>query len=78
MIIEIEYYKNDTKICGGNIDFSELDKCIKQTEKLCDIKEDNFVRILCDLILLKRLKLMNCPTWFMTEILKSFIDHIFD
>ena len=50
MIIEIEYYKHDTKICGGNISFSELNKNIIQAEKNCDIQEDNFVRVLCDMI----------------------------
>ena len=61
MIIEIEYYKNDTKICGGNIDFSELDKSIKQTERLCDIKEDNFVRILCDMIRFEKIETDELP-----------------
>ena len=50
MIIEIEHYKKDIKICGGNISFPELNRFIIQAEKICDIKEDNFVRILCDMI----------------------------
>ena len=50
MIIEIEYYKYDTKIIGNNIGYSELNGIIMQAEELCDTAEDNFVRILCDLI----------------------------
>lgn len=50
MIIEIEYYKCDTKIIGKNIGYSELNRIIMQAEEICDTAEDNFVRILCDLI----------------------------
>ena len=50
MIIEIEYYKEDTKICGGKTDIFELKRNIKQAEEICDLEEDNFVRVLCGLI----------------------------
>ena len=50
MIIEIEYYKYDTKLIGGEICFSDLNRFVMQAEKLYDKENDNFERILCSLI----------------------------
>ena len=50
MVIEIEYYKYDTKLIGGEISFPDLNRFVMQAEKLCDRENDNFERILCSLI----------------------------
>ncbi len=50
MLIEIEYYKKDTKLWGGKTSFSELRRSIELAEAIHNEEEDNFVRILCDMI----------------------------
>lgn len=50
MIIEIEYYKYHTKLIGGDICSSDLNRLLMQAEKLYDRESDNFERVLCSLI----------------------------
>ena len=50
MIIEIEYYKYHTKLIGGDICSSDLNRLLMQAEKLYDRECDNFERVLCSLI----------------------------
>ena len=51
MIIEIEYYKYHTKLIGGDICSSDLNRLLMQAEKLYDRESDNFERVLCSLML---------------------------
>ena len=50
MIIEIEYYKYHTKLIGGDVSSSDLNRLLMQAEKLYDKESDNFERVLCSLI----------------------------
>lgn len=50
MIIEIEYYKYDTKLSGKTIEVSDLKRKIQQAEETYDRENDNFERVLCSLI----------------------------
>ena len=47
MILEIEYYKNDTFLSGKTINAAELKKQLNETEQSYDIIEDNFIETLC-------------------------------
>ena len=47
MILEIEYYKEDTQLIGRPREYSELKKQLDEAEKLYDRKNDNFVDLLC-------------------------------
>lgn len=45
MILEIEYYKENTLLYGKSASFAELKKQLETTEFLCDT--DNFIDMLC-------------------------------
>ncbi len=47
MIIEIEYYKDDTLLYGSKISFRDFKKQIKNIEIRYDRREDNFIALLC-------------------------------
>ncbi len=47
MIIEIEYYKNDTFLYGKSVSFSVLKKQLETTENIYDTETDNFIDMFC-------------------------------
>lgn len=47
MIIEIEYFKGDTKLYGHMVKMCELQKQFEEVTKRYDPKEDNFIGLLC-------------------------------
>ena len=47
MIIEIEYFKGDTFLCGKRVTFGKLREQIKDVEQIYDRQEDNFIELLC-------------------------------
>lgn len=47
MILEIEYYKEDTQLIGKSREYSELKKQLDEAEQLYDKQNDNFVDLLC-------------------------------
>lgn len=47
MIIEIEYYKYDTKLIGKSKSLQELENEIKDIELKCDDEIDDFISLFC-------------------------------
>ena len=47
MLIEIEYYRRDTKLYGSRITRGELKEQIRMVEALYDRETDNFIALLC-------------------------------
>lgn len=47
MILEIEYYKNDTFLLGNAVDITELKNQLNEIEKIYDVQEDNFTELFC-------------------------------
>ena len=47
MVIEIEDYRGDVLLYGSKISFGEFKKQIRTVEGLYDMKEENFVALLC-------------------------------
>ncbi|MBR1554202.1 MAG: hypothetical protein IJ644_02275 [Oscillospiraceae bacterium] len=47
MILEMEYYKHNTRLIGKTEDISELKRQLKETETLHDKENDNFTELFC-------------------------------
>jgi|GEM_PF-901790 len=76
MIIEIEYYKYDTKLSGKTIEVSDLKRIIQQAEETYDRENDNFERVLCSLIQYEIVETDEQPDYvYDRDIGKLFIPH---
>ena len=47
MILEIEYYKGDTRLSGRTVQASELKRQLKETESVYDKENDNYTELFC-------------------------------
>lgn len=78
MILEIEYWKQNTLLMGKAESVSELRRNLEKAESLCDPATDNFVPLFCRMYHWEEIDTDECPDYVYDRDIQKLIKPNYD